>query len=96
MLYNKNWEKTHIKADPFSLESLIAWLEKQPTDASYNWHNCEGGCLIGLYGSALGLGDGWMDFHTKLYKAGQLSIASQKPHTFGAALKRARKALAER
>ncbi len=28
MLYDPKWE---VKADPFSLENLIAWLENQPT-----------------------------------------------------------------
>lgn len=35
--------KPEVKADPFSLESLIAWLEKQPANKEYNYcdpHNC--------------------------------------------------------
>lgn len=35
--------KPETKADPFSLESLIAWLEKQPAAKGYDfckWDNC--------------------------------------------------------
>ena len=42
MLYDPKWEQ-QTKANPFSLENLIAWLEKQPADAEYEfcqWENC--------------------------------------------------------
>jgi hypothetical protein len=45
MLYDPKWDKTETKADPFSLESLIAWLEKQPADQQYEF--CEyNNCLL--------------------------------------------------
>jgi hypothetical protein len=101
MLYDKRWDKSEVKADPFSLESLIAWLEKQPATKRYDWENCDGGCLIGLYGQAHGISwdamqrvdDGGDSPYSKLTPGG---IAFRYPRTFGAALKRARKALAER
>jgi hypothetical protein len=94
MLYDKRWDKTEVKADPFSLESLIAWLEKQPTNVAYDWDDCDGGCLIGLYGNAIGIGERWKQFHSNLFESDRLYIASRAPHTFGAALDRARKVLA--
>lgn len=89
MLYDPKWE-AEVKVDPNSVEGLIAWLEKQPADGTYNWHNCEGLCLIGLYGTAMGMGKKWHDFHSMLFNADILFIASLEPHTFGGALNRAR------
>lgn len=53
MLYDPKWEKTETKADPFSLESLIAWLEKQPAGRSYSY-TCNGHCLLAQYFTAAG------------------------------------------
>ncbi len=42
MLYDPKWEAP-VKADPFSLASLIAWLEMQPVDGQYDYilsHDC--------------------------------------------------------
>ena len=92
-----NWK---TKADPFSLESLIAWLEMQPADKTYNWSDCEGGCLIGLYGAAMGWS--WHDVCTAerlcdapYYRLSTANgcIAYSTPHTFSGALSRARAAL---
>jgi hypothetical protein len=47
MLYDPKWE-VETKADPFSLESLIAWLEKQPADGEYNWDDGSE-CLLGQW-----------------------------------------------
>jgi hypothetical protein len=94
MLYDPKWEqKVEIKHP--SLEGLVAWLEGMPPEAGYAWLNCEGLCLIGLYGTAIGLGENWHDFHNGDFLP-HLSVASNKPHTFGAALGRARDALAAR
>jgi len=102
MLYNKDWEKTHIKADPFSLESLIAWAEKQPADKEYDFWCNE--CYLGQYFEDHGfqvtmIGIGTVTFkghQTRQLPPGFNDIAQRTPHTFGAALDRARKALAER
>lgn len=103
MLYNKNWDAKTVTSDPFTLESLIAWLEKQPADQGYEWHNCDGGCLIGLYGAYHGFswrqmidcpgGDPENTPYAKLTPGG---LAAAHPRTFGAALIRARAALAAR
>jgi hypothetical protein len=45
MLYDPKWEQK--TDDVFSLESLIAWLEKQPRDRRYDYidtHNCLAAC----------------------------------------------------
>jgi hypothetical protein len=99
MLYNKDWEKTHIKADPFSLESLIAWLEKQPASTEYDWDDCAV-CLVGKYITAI-TGDenpSGVTIYAKMFSSLEeySDVASVRPWTFGAALGRARKALAER
>lgn len=91
MLYDKRWDKTVSKAitqpDPFSLESLIAWLEKQNPVTPYDWNDCRL-CLVGRYLTAHGLGD----FDYFRFENGELriAVAAEEPRTFGAALKRAR------
>src|SRR6476660_2885832 len=88
-----------IKADPLTLESLIAWLEKQPADQTYDWADCDGRCLIGLYSAAHGISFTTMcatdrDDGTAPYdRLTTTGIAYRRPHTFDAALKRARAAL---
>jgi hypothetical protein len=107
MLYDPKWEKTETKTDPFSLGSLIAWLEKQPRATPYNY-DCNGGCLLAQYFTAMGLhrvsvGGSFM-FHgnlpqevhlSKNFRTVALGYTVHGPHTFGAALDRAR-ALTER
>ncbi len=93
MLYDPKWERP-TKVDPKSVEGLIAWLETMPSDGTYNWHDCKGGCLIGIYGQAIGVD--WHDIHDYFYKLEDLRIAGDKPWTFGGALDRARKFAATR
>ena len=45
MLYDPKWE---VKADPFSLADFIAWLETQPADERYDWHDVHG-CACARY-----------------------------------------------
>jgi hypothetical protein len=107
MLYNKDWENTHIKADPFSLESLIAWLETMPADATYSWDDGSE-CMLGQWLRTI---DPKVEckFDTGnlyLYEVlgGRVDLSSFEKiarldydwDTFGAALDRARKSLAER
>lgn len=48
MLYDhKRWD-LEVKADPFTLENLIVWLEKQPPEKTYAY-NCNGHCLLAQY-----------------------------------------------
>lgn len=100
MLYDPKWEKqSETKADPFTLVAVIAWLEKQPPDKSYDWMAVHG-CLACQYFQSLGHDAPWGNSHaivdggyrtpfggSKNYHA----IAGAVPWTFGAALERARK-----
>lgn len=99
MLYDPKWNET--KADPFSLESLIAWLEKQPATTAYDY--CDPGhCLVGQYLRDQGAkkimlmsGElraiGWRDLVNP-----RGSGHRDEDWTFGAALTRARAELAKR
>lgn len=102
MLYDKRWDKT--KADPFSLESLVAWLEMQPMEKKYDYKDCAGECLYGLYVQSCGIP--WAAvFGAEIYSLPPPAIefkrmvyhqvAKPDKWTFGAALKRARKLLAQ-
>lgn len=54
MLYDKRWDKTiETKSDPFSLDTLIGWLEKQPADKVYCYVD-NGRCLLAQYFEAMG------------------------------------------
>jgi hypothetical protein len=90
------------KPDVFSLEGLIAWLEKQSPETRYNYDCVDGSCLLGLYLAAHGFG---MDYYCEISCVGT-AVANigggvawggpVAPKTLGAALDRARKLLAER
>lgn len=97
MLYDPKWE-VEVKTDPFSRESLVAWLEKQDPNESYDWH-CQGRCMLGQWLRSIEPfsagnpdGDSWsyivngavMDFSKFT------DIALYGDATFGAALARAR------
>lgn len=99
MLYDPKWE-VKTKADPFTLEALIAWLEKQPRRKEYCYTD-HGRCLIGQYLSYIGY-DKVHVFSDDLFLHGDREarnplpsifnkIALASPRTFGAALDRARK-----
>jgi hypothetical protein len=101
MLYDKRWDQ-QTKADPFLLESLIAWLEKQPVRKRYCYLD-HGRCLLGQYFAAHGFNDvhviGRYHPHgahfiaregTHAYPGEWDNLASAFPRTFGGALKRAR------
>lgn len=99
MLYNPNWTET--KPDVFSLDALIAWLEKQPAEQTYCYLD-HGACLLGQY--LKGHGFNWV----MIYSSGEFDFerdckivrgeypiefddfAAPFPHTFGAALQRAK------
>jgi len=100
MLYDKRWDKD-VKADPFSLESLIAWLEKQPADKTYCYMD-NGYCLLSQYFTYSGFQNvdvgGWDFTHGPKQERVSFSnafenVAVEQPWTFGAALDRAREAL---
>ena len=87
MLYDPKWEQ-QTKADLFKIETLIAWLEKQPAETVYCWHNSRT-CLIAQYMHAHGVSqppvalDGWM---------ADVAYGYEPYQTFGEALDRARAA----
>ena len=90
-----------IKADPLTLESLIAWLEKRPAHVEYCYADNDA-CLLGQYFTAMGFdgviagsdcfshGEGMKDIH---FPPSFDEIAIGHPRTFGGALERARAAL---
>lgn len=99
MLYDTRWD-AKIKTDPLTFESLIAWLEKMPADGAYNYEDCSGKCLYGLYMAAHGIaweesgacsqldsGPERATFCDLVYA----KVAASRPWTFGAALDRARR-----
>ena len=95
MLYNPRWEQ---KVDPLSLEGLVAWLEQQPPETEYDWHDVRGGCLIGKYFKAIDAEEHQYDqvFKDCPKNYGKVCSSFSGPTTFGAALARARAILAER
>jgi hypothetical protein len=105
MLAREEWSIPKVqpvaKPDVFSLESLIAWLEKQPADGVYCYLD-NGGCLLHKYFTAMGVAKlDWVGGYNLHLNAGTAiplteafeDISANLPHTFGAALIRARAAL---
>lgn len=83
MLYNPKWSTTP------SLDGFIAWLETKDPDETYNYLNCDGECVIGRYLGSLGIAwTNMVTMKTNFYLSVD-RIASEFPHTFGAALRRA-------
>jgi len=101
MLYDPKWER---KYDPFSLESLTAWLERQDPLEEY-CYSSTGECLLARYFTALGFVKVIMAarfFYHWPQPGGSYEVTNLPPHfndiakgntrTFGAALERAREA----
>lgn len=86
MLYDPKWSKP-------SLSGFIAWLEQQNPKARYDYRPA-GNCAIGKYFKHLGT-----TYHKEVFEMirelydWNQHITHPKPHTFGAALSRARAAL---
>lgn len=83
------------KPDPFTLPHIIAWLETMPADGTYVWSNCNGKCLFHLYGEENGLvsnanASAYLQTTDRIGDILHAGIAVMLPHTFGAALIRAR------
>ncbi len=108
MLYDPKWEKKiDTKADPFSLESLTAWLETMPANGEYNWGDCgygTRGCLLMQYFRAKGFRnarggastvryDWWFWQRKASIPETFIAISVRSPNTFGAARDRARSIL---
>lgn len=93
MLSREEWSIPKVQpADVLSLESLIAWLEKQPRDRYYSALPVSS-CLLGQFAKAMGSADPAADS----FNLGDLPIFKDIAFdnvtecTFGAALERARK-----
>lgn len=95
MLFNPDWKKPETKPDVFSLASLIRWLEKQPADRAYDYHDIFG-CIVCQYLDAM-CETPWPErgrFSKVFSSIDQYhAVAAAMPWTFGAALARARACL---
>ena len=90
-------------ADPNKLESLIAWLEQQPAKGTYDFVD-PNNCLLCQYYRAVGVPVYSVDPGYYTIEIGktvtlprhfnEIANGGREPETFGAALKRAREALA--
>jgi hypothetical protein len=98
MLYDPKWEQK-TKADPFTLESLIAWLKTKPANERYNYAFHDS-CMIAQYLTDMGYRNvsvgacGRWDADGAsgdLVQFAAIAIARARctEWTFGAALKRA-------
>jgi hypothetical protein len=101
MLFDPKWDKAETKADPYKLQSLISWLEMKPATGEYNWRDVDG-CLLcqylqevtGAVRPAVENGGFGSWTITDWGDGGYFGICGVEPHTFGAALSRARALLA--
>jgi hypothetical protein len=89
MLCDPQW---NAAADPFSLDSLIVWLEKRPASGQYNFHDRRGRCMLCQYLADVMPQVYWATAYIKLTRLNRATetLARQTPWTFGAALERAR------
>jgi hypothetical protein len=55
MLYDPRWERK-TKADPFSLHTLVAWLDTMPSNERYRYFS-HGNCALAQYFKAQGFTD---------------------------------------
>lgn len=74
MLYNKSTGKP--KVGMLELDSLIEWLEQQPTDGTYSYISSRD-CLMAQYFKAKGLKNVRITPH--LYRAGYNPLGDSKP-----------------
>lgn len=100
MLYDPRWDK-HLKAATLSIDSLIAWLETQDPATEYTYRRIDD-CLICRMVKSLGypkarVGSTMVWLRTSGMDDADIplprqmdDIAGQYPHTYGAALTRAR------
>lgn len=91
-----------FQQSPFSLDSLIAWLETKDPAQEYDWNGCNGACLFEQWGAAItGYGrsaaynaaiNGLDSVHPRrpFLDGPERGLACPRPHTFGAALSRAK------
>lgn len=95
MLYDKRWD-AKTKPPVISALGLLQWLETKPPAVHYDFHNCDGECLLAQYLTENGVD--WSSKYVPLAdaKAGKSHlgrIACEVPWTFGDALQRLKSAL---
>jgi hypothetical protein len=102
MLYNPNWDNPPAQSSPLTIDRLIAWLETQPPDEEYRYKEsrecaiCQMLRATGYPKATVGSEMVWLhgagfDY---VYLPSEMDAAvAAKPHTFGAALARAREAI---
>lgn len=88
-----------VAPDPFSLDALIAWLEKQDAAREYDWYSCDN-CMIAQYlrsvtDNFLSVGaTTWIDTKGRAYTLpdffSDVGCEGFSRSTFGRALDRAR------
>ncbi len=86
MLDNVKWYLPKV-ADPQSLGALITWLEPFPAKKPYCYTD-SGKCLAAQYNKSIGRP--YASTHLTPFDCDLELIALEEPHTFGAALERAR------
>lgn len=102
MLYNQSTGKRLSVKELMSTERLVAWLETKDPDESYRYDNLYQPCLHAQYFAAMGRPVQSLGAMSVLFPGERdiahmppsfLAAALTKPHTFGAALNRAKKFL---
>lgn len=101
MLFNTAWNKTpEVKPvdEMLSTANLVAWLEKQPADKSYDYESPHH-CLLAQYFHQHGYSHARVGNHFVHWLDGEKAVglprafhaaATYEPRTFGAALRRAK------
>lgn len=98
MPFDMSPEDVETVTKPATPEHFEMWLAAKPRDETYEWH---GRCLYYQYGEYCGLGRDGSPYleviaaimaHTNQAHGGEpfRFVASEYPHTFGAALRRLR------
>lgn len=102
MLYNQSTGKRLSVKELMSTERLVAWLETKDPNEAYKYSNLYEPCLHAQYFAAMGRPVQSLGSMSVLFPGREeldymppsfLSAALTRPHTFGAALERAKKYL---
>lgn len=104
MLYDPKWEAP-VETKP-SLQGFIGWLETKNPKERYRFWECNGRCLLGQYMAYAGIewtgapllnphgswdGSSYIEVARSVFGRGvDFTVLTDRPHTFGGALKRAR------
>lgn len=97
-MYRDEHSKYVAPAQKFTpdLHGLIAWLEGENPETTYNWYDCEGDCLIGHFATATNLNFGVVENTLRQIKPNKIGpsayglIGFKGSWTYGDALQRAK------